>query len=229
MTSRITLTASDNHQLGAAIAGDLTSAIGGVVILQEIFGVNAHIRNVADRYAAMGFYAVAPALFDRVQPGIELDYDDAGKSAGIGFKKTIAAAALRDVSAAIAEAGKAGPVAVIGYCWGGSLAWRAACELPGLAAAVAYYGGELPGAATAQAACPVLAHFGSRDASIPMDNVAIFITAQSAADPAVTAYIYDADHGFNCDARPQYDAAAATQAQARTNAFLSPHLVQSHQ
>ena len=124
------------------------------------------------------------------------------------------------MSAAIDLARSAGPVSIVGFCWGGSLAWRAATCLGGLAGAVSYYGGELPSKAGLVSHCPVMTHFGSKDAGIPMEGVNAFIKAQADAAPAVETHIYDADHGFNCDARGQFDAAAAALAWDRTIGFL---------
>lgn len=223
MTS-LTLTADDGHKFEALTAGSATNAKGGVVILQEIFGLNPHIRSLPERYAAAGYYAVAPALFDRVEPGVALAYDADGKSRGMALKNAVDADAMRDVTAAIAAASAAGPVAVIGFCWGGSLAWRAATTSSQIVAAVPYYGGELPKHASARAHCPVLAHFGEHDASIPMAGVTSFMAAQADAVPPVATHIYDADHGFNCDVRAQFNASAATLAHDRTLAFLELHL-----
>ena len=214
------LTAEDGIELAACIAGDPANAKGGVVVLQEIFGLNAHIRDLPRRFAEAGYYAIAPALFDRAEPGVELDYDAVGKTRGIDLKNAVDADTIIDVSAAIDLARSAGPVSLVGFCWGGSLAWRAATCLGGIAGAVSYYGGELPAKAGLVATCPVLAHFGSRDAGIPMEGVNTFIKAQADAAPAVETYIYDADHGFNCDARGQFDAAAAALAWDRTIGFL---------
>ena len=220
MTHMMRITAEDGHEFDAAIAGDSASARGGVVVIQEIFGLNAHIRSLPARFAKAGYFAVAPALFDRAAPGVELDYDAAGKARGLALKDEVDADALFDVSAAIAAAAAAGPVTVVGFCWGGSLAWRAATCLTGLAGSVAYYGGELPSKAGLAAHCPVLAHFGEQDKGIPMEGVNAFIKAQTESNPPVTTHIYDADHGFNCDARSQYDEAAASLAWQRTLAFL---------
>ena len=144
MTHIIKIEAEDGHTLKAAVAGDPDTARGGVVVLQEIFGLNEHIRDLPRRFAEAGYYAVAPAMFDRAEPGVELDYNAAGKERGIALKNAVDADALFDVSAAIRAAAAAGPVSVVGFCWGGSLAWRAATCLNGIAGAVSYYGGELP-------------------------------------------------------------------------------------
>ena len=220
MTHMIKIEAEDGHTLEAAVAGDPDTARGGVVVLQEIFGLNRHIRDLPRRFAEAGYYAVAPAMFDRAEPGVELDYNAAGKERGIALKNAVDADALFDVSAAIRAAAAAGPVSVVGFCWGGSLAWRAATCLNDIVGAVSYYGGELPSKAGLVAHCPVLAHFGKRDQTIPMEGVKTFIKAQVDADPAVISHIYDADHGFNCDARDQFDASAAEMAWERTLAFL---------
>lgn len=220
MTQMIRITAEDGHTLDATTAGDPATARGGVVVLQEIFGLNAHIRDLPRRFAEAGYYAVAPALFDRAEAGVELNYDAAGKERGIALKNAVDSDSLFDVSAAISAAAVAGPVTVVGFCWGGSLAWRAATSLTGLAGVVCYYGGELPSKAGLVAHCPVLAHFGEQDQSIPMEGVNTFIKAQAEADPSVITHFYDADHGFNCDARTQYNADAAATAWERTLAFL---------
>ena len=220
MTQMMKLSAEDGHTLDAAVAGDPSTAPGGVVVLQEIFGLNAHIRSLPERFAEAGYYAVAPALFDRAERGVELGYDAEGRERGIALKNAVDDDAIFDVTAAISAAAAAGTVTVVGFCWGGSLAWRAATCLTGLSGAVSYYGGELPSKAGLISHCPVLAHFGERDKGIPMDGVNAFIKAQADADPAVETHIYDADHGFNCDARGQYDAAAADLAWQRTLAFL---------
>ena len=220
MTHMIKIGAEDGHTLEAAVAGNPDTARGGVVVLQEIFGLNGHIRDLPHRFEEAGYYAVAPAMFDRAEPGVELDYNTAGKERGIALKNAVDADALFDVSAAIRSAAAAGPVSVVGFCWGGSLAWRAATCLNGIAGAVSYYGGELPSKAGLVTHCPVLAHFGERDQTIPMEAVKIFIEAQADADPAVISHTYDADHGFNCDARGQFDATAAELAWERTIAFI---------
>ena len=220
MSDIIKLTAEDDVELAACVAGDPGNAKGGVVILQEIFGLNAHIRDLPRRFAEAGYYAVAPALFDRAEAGIELNYDADGKTRGIALKNAVDSDSIIDVSAAIGVAASGGPVTIVGFCWGGSLAWRAATCLNGLAGAVSYYGGELPSKAGLVAHCPVMVHFGSQDAGIPMDGVNAFIKAQAGAAPIVETHIYDADHGFNCDARSQFNAAAATAAWNRTIAFL---------
>jgi len=213
-----TLTAADGHDFATYIAQPDAAPHGAVVVIQEIFGVNAHIREVADRFAVAGYLAVAPALFDRARPGVELAYDADGVAAGRDLKEAVDANSEADVMAAIAFGRSAGRVAVVGFCWGGSLAWRLACRADSdLVAAISYYGGELPARADSTAHCPVMAHFGSHDASIPEAGARAFAAAQ----PDVESLFYDADHGFNCDHRAQYDAAAAGTAWTRSLAFLA--------
>ncbi|MGI9324552.1 MAG: dienelactone hydrolase family protein [Pseudomonadales bacterium] len=221
MGEQIQLQASDGATINAYTAS-AAAPKGGVVVIQEIFGVNAHIREVVDGYAQAGYAAIAPAIFDRVEPGIELGYDESGMGRGIelAFEKLDHEATLKDLEAAIAWAGGFGKVGVVGYCFGGLLTWRAACELSGVSAASSYYGGGVPGEAGRKPSCPVIAHFGKQDAHIPMDEVAKFEEAQ----PAVKVYRYDADHGFNCDHRGSFDAAAAETARTRTLDFFAANL-----
>jgi carboxymethylenebutenolidase len=211
------LTASDGHELDSyEVHPDDASA--SIVIVQEIFGVNPHIRSVVDRYASFGYRAIAPALFDRGERGVELDYDDAGKTRGIELVMPIAFdAAMLDVAAAVEHVAETGPVAVIGYCFGGSVAWIAACDLP-IAAAVGYYGGQVYGMRDRQPEVPTMLHFGELDHGIPLDQV----RAIAAAHPEVTVHVYPgADHGFNCDARATHEARSAAIALGRTLEFLA--------
>jgi len=193
-----------------------------VVVIQEIFGVNPHIREVADGYAADGYYAVAPQIFDRVQRGVELGYgaDDMQQGIALAFQKLDPALALLDLQAAIDRASVHGKVGVVGYCFGGLMTWRAACELQGVGAAVAYYGGGIAGETGRSPRCPVMMHFGDRDAHIPLTDV----EKVRAAHPEVEIHVYAADHGFNCNHRASHDAAAAALAKSRTLDFFARHL-----
>ena len=219
MGTQIELNGADGFRAGAYRAEPEGSARGGVVVIQEIFGVNAHIREVADGYARAGYLAIAPALFDRVERGVELGYDAAGMEAGIGFArgKLDIADAMTDLAAAIDAASEAGKVGVVGYCFGGLLTWLAACRLEGVAAASSYYGGGVPTQAELQPKCPVILHFGAHDAHIPVEQVEAF----AAAHPESPVHVYDADHGFNCDHRPSFDSAASELALERTLAHFS--------
>ncbi len=226
MGESITLKAADGHTFPAYVARPAGPARGGVVVLQEIFGVNSHIRAVADGYAAEGYLAVAPSTFHRVKAGVELGYGPDDMSAGIALKAQVEAlpapGVLADIQAAIDHAAPAGKVGIVGYCWGGLLTWRAACLLKGLSAAVPYYGGgtTTPEEIARTPRVPVLAHFGERDHWIPLEGV----QALQKAHPGVEVHVYAADHGFNCDQRGSYDAAAARLARERTLAFFAKYL-----
>ena len=215
----IRLTAEDGHELDAYEAGP-AGAAAGVVVIQEIFGVNAHIRDVVDRYGALGFRAVAPALFDRLGRGIELAYAPENVARGREMRGAIDwDDTVRDVGAAVAHLSGNGPVGAVGYCYGGSLAWLAANALP-VAAAVGYYGGQIIQFLDRAPQAPVLLHFGEVDYMIPLSDVEEI----GRAHPAVPIHVYSgADHGFNCDARDSYHAGAAPLALERTLAFLAEH------
>ncbi len=224
----VDLTSSDGVKVPAWVATPDGAPKGAVVVLQEIFGVNSHIRAVADRFAARGFLAVAPATFHRVQSGVELGYTAEDMQAGMGLKAAVEAlpapGVMPDIQAAIdyAAAQSGVKVGIVGFCWGGLLTWRSACTLTGLSAAVPYYGGGVttPDEAARTPQVPVLAHFGERDHWIPVDSVQAFARAH----PGVEVHIYAADHGFNCDQRGSYDEAAAMVARDRTLAFFDRHL-----
>jgi carboxymethylenebutenolidase len=193
-----------------------------VVVIQEIFGVNDHIRAVTDGYARDGYVAIAPQIFDRVERDVELGYEQADMTRGIelAFQRLDHKLALQDVQAAVDAAAAHGKVGVVGYCFGGLLAWRAACELDGVAAAVPYYGGGIAREASRPPRCPVMMHFGEKDAHIPMTDVDSIKTAQ----PNVRVFVYPADHGFNCDHRGSYDRDSANLAKQRTLEFFAEHL-----
>lgn len=213
------LTAGDGTQLAAyEVAPDGASA--AIVIAQEIFGVNGHIRSVVDRYASFGYRAIAPALFDRVEPGVELDYDEAGIARGRELATQIAfEPAMLDVAAAVEHVRDTGPVAVVGYCFGGSLAWLSASSLP-VAAAVGYYGGQVHGLIDRVPSAATMLHFGEVDHAIPVDHV----EAIAAAHPDVPVHVYaGAGHGFSCDARGSYHPLSAAIALGRTLEFLVDH------
>ena len=222
MSERVKLRAADGHEFSAYVAHPQGEPIAGLVVVQEIFGVNSHIRSVADGYAKDGFLAVAPALFDRIRPGIELGYEGADmETARSLMPKLDAEKAMADIAAAYAYAAKTTgkKVGVIGYCFGGTLAWVAAARLhPG--AAVGYYGGRIGNYIGEEPSAPVMLHFGKQDAHIPAEEV----EKVHAAHPEVEIYWYDAGHGFNCDVRSGYNAAAAKEARGRSLAFLKKHL-----
>ena len=221
MGTQVQLKASDGFALPAYRAEPSGTPRGGLVVAQEIFGVNRHIRSVCDGYAADGYRVIAPALFERYEKNVDIGYTADDIARGKELKARAATdAALRDIAAARDALAGDGKVGVIGYCWGGYIAWMSACRLSGFACAVAYYGGGVLEAGGETPRCPVLAHFGERDAMIPVDGVKRFAAAQ----PGVEVHIYAADHGFNCDQRGSYDAAAATLARQRSLQFLREHL-----
>lgn len=222
MGHMIELTAADGKKIAAYRADPAGTPRGGLVVIQEIWGVNSHIRNVADGYAADGYLAIAPALFDRVEAGVMMDqYTPETMQRGFGLmQKVDIDNGLKDVAAAVQLAGSAGKVGVVGYCFGGRMAWLSASRLAGIVASVPYYGGGIPGLAAEQPKCPVMLHFGERDAHIPLASVEEF----KKAHPALPVHIYAADHGFNCDQRGAWDAVAATLARKRTIEFLHKHV-----
>lgn len=216
------LHAVDGFTFGAYEALPEGEPKGAVVVIQEIFGVNSHIREVADGYAADGYAVIAPQIFDRAQRDVELGYEEADMGAGVklAFQDTTREDTLKDLQAAIEEAAKYGKVAVVGYCYGGLLTWLSACELEGVTCACAYYGGGIAGETERTAKCPVIMHFGELDAHISMADVDTI----KAAQPDVAVYVYPADHGFNCDHRASHDAQSAQTARERTAAFFAEHI-----
>jgi carboxymethylenebutenolidase len=215
-----TLMARDGHEFNAWLAAPNGPARGAIVVAQEIFGVNRYIRAVTDSYAAEGYVAIAPCLFDRIRRGIELGYGEKDVQQGRGYRlqipkeKTIA-----DLTASINVVRHAGRVAVLGYCWGGTLAYLAACELP-VACAVAYYGGQIKDHLGKSPRRPVMYHFAELDPHIPAEDIAKI----RAADPTGVFHLYPAGHGFDCEERSTYDAASAALARDRTREFLTAHL-----
>lgn len=226
MGNFIELKAADGFVFPAYVAQPQGAPRGGIVVVQEIFGVNSHIRSVADGYAAQGYLAVAPATFHRVKAGVDLGYGPDDMTAGMALKAAVeslpAPGVMQDLQAAIHHAAQAGKVGMVGYCWGGLLTWRAACMLEGLAAAAPYYGGGMttPEEAARTPKVPVMAHFGDQDHWIPLESVEAF----KRAHPEVEMHVYSANHGFNCDQRASHDAAAAKLARERTLAFFGKHL-----
>jgi carboxymethylenebutenolidase len=217
------LTASDSFKLRAYRADPSGKAKGGIVLIQEIFGVNHHIRAVCDRLAGEGYAAVAPAMFDRQQPNFESGYSP-GEIANA--RKFVAnpdwAAMLRDVQAAIDELKKNGAVGIMGFCMGGTISFLAASRLNGRSAAVCYYGGQIAKNADEKPKVPTQMHFGKEDASIPMSDVET-IKQKRGGDCEI--YVYpNAQHGFHCDERGSYNAEAAKLAWQRSMAFLAKHV-----
>lgn len=220
----ITLKAGDGHSVSAYEKKPAGKPRGGIVLVQEIFGVNAHIRRVVDGYVADGYHVVAPALFDRAERAVDLGYEQADVQRGIALRQKITIdQMLHDIAAARDALAGSGKVAVIGYCLGGSLAWLAACRLPGLAATVGYYGGMIAKHLDEKPKCPVMLHFGDEDHGIPMTDVAAI---RAAADPAmVQVFNYaGAGHAFNRDGNKAWHEPSAVTARKRTLDFLHRHV-----
>ena len=217
----VKLKAADGVEIDAWRAEPKGRPRGGLVVCQEIFGVNAHIRGVAEGYAAQGYLAIAPALFDRAQRGIELGYDSAGFARGrellgaIPREKT-----LLDLEAAVALAAEAGKVGVVGYCWGGTLSWVASAQSSGVAAAVGYYGSGILGLKDLSPKAPTMLHFGEKDPSSPMSG----IEELGKAHPEVALFTYPAGHAFNRAGNEAWHEASAALALTRTLAFFGAHL-----
>jgi len=221
MGKMIELTASDSHKLAAYRADPAGKPRGAIVVIQEIFGVNSHIKQVADGYAADGYLAIAPAMFDRVQKGFDVGYTppDIEKGRALRAKITVEMA-MKDAQAAVNEAKKAGKVGMVGYCWGGFVTWMASAQVSGLACAAPYYGGGILDHADIEPKVPVMGHFGDKDQHIPVDGVKQLAAKHSKQQ----IFIYSADHGFNCDHRGSYNAPAAKQARERTLEFFRKHV-----
>jgi carboxymethylenebutenolidase len=221
MGNTVTLTAKDGHKFDAYRADPSGAPKGALVVIQEIFGVNSHMKEVCDGYAKDGYVCIAPALFDRVEKGLELGYagddmDKAKETRGkLNWDDTLA-----DVAAAQDAVKDVGKVAIVGYCFGGSVAWLGATRMS-FACAVSFYGGNVADFAEEKPSCPVICHIGSEDGGINADKVAIIKKAQ----PDVPVYIYDgAGHGFNCNQRGSYNEAAATLSRSRTLEFLAKNI-----
>jgi carboxymethylenebutenolidase len=232
MGQMIHLTSTDGTQIAAYEVAPAGAPKGAVVVLQEIFGLNQHIRNVAEGYAQAGYYVIAPAMYHRVAAGIELGYTPADMTQGMVLKAAAEALLpklLEDVQAAIDHAARAGKAAgapkalkvgIVGYCWGGLMSWRAAQRLQGLSASAPYYGGGMTKELELPLHCPTMAHLSDNDDYVPMGGVAALQKAYLQA----TVHIYPAKHGFNCDERASFDAPSAKLARERTLTFFAEHL-----
>jgi carboxymethylenebutenolidase len=220
-----TIMARDGHEFRAWLAAPPGAARGAIVVLQEIFGINRHIRNVTDSFAAEGYVAITPSLFDRVRKGIELGYSPNETQEGRGYSMQLKPEqTLKDMTAAVNVVRHAGRVGVVGYCWGGTQAYLAARELP-VACAVAYYGGRIAQHLDKTPKKPVMYHFGEQDPHIPLSDV------QSIRDrhPEGVIHMYPAGHGFNCDERSSFDAPSAALARRRTVDFLAAHVAKEEE
>jgi carboxymethylenebutenolidase len=223
MGETIRLTAADGHTFGAYLARPSEKPRGGVVVVQEIFGVNSHIRAVCDGYAEVGYLAVAPAIYDRIEPDVQVGYTPEDITRGREMRgKCTMEDVIQDVGAAVDKAAEAGKVGIVGYCWGGQIVYVATCRMADkLSCGSSYYGGGIVSFLNEKPGVPLILHFGALDASIP----AAEIDQIRAANPDVRVYLYDdADHGFNCDQRRQYNADAARVARQRTLDFFATHV-----
>ncbi|WP_206020116.1 dienelactone hydrolase family protein [Pseudomaricurvus alkylphenolicus] len=219
----IQLTAADGFTLDAYQVLPQGTPKGAVVVIQEIFGVNGHIRQVTDSYAAAGYVAIAPALFDRQEKDVQLGYDQEAhwnKGMQLAFEGYDRDAGMKDIQAAVDAVAQYGKVAIVGYCFGGLLAWLAANQVTGLSAVSSYYGGFIGQEAHRKPQCPVILHFGKKDLHIPESE----INMVREANPEVTIHMYDADHGFNCDHRESYHAESSALAKEHTLAFFNAQL-----
>ena len=227
MSEWIKLNAQDGHELNAYVAQPNEPAVGAIVLIQEIFGVNAHIRSVADGYAEDGFVVVAPALFDRIESGVELRYEGEDMKRAFDFYQQLRPeTALLDVAAAYNEIKSLGKgVGVLGFCYGGLISWLSATRGENLkmqpACRVGYYPGGIGSVASEEPSCPVMLHFGAKDSHVGADQV----EAVRSAHPEVEIFVYEgAEHGFNCKPRSSFHPASAALARERTLAFLKTHV-----
>ena len=216
-----TIMARDGHEFQAWLAAPPGRPRGALVVLQEIFGVNAYIRSVADGFAAEGYTVIAPSLFDRIRRGIQLGYSAAEQQEGAGYRAQLSMeTTLKDIAAAVAVVRNSGRIGAVGYCWGGTLSYLSACQLP-LACAVVYYG-RVTAYLQQKPRCPLMYHYGADDHSIPLADVE---QVRAAAQSPETVYVYEgAGHGFSCDQRGSYNAGAAALARTRTVEFLARYL-----
>lgn len=220
MTQWIELTAADGHKFDTYTAGPAGKPKGGLVVIQEIFGVNSHIRSVCDGFAAEGYLCVSPALFDRTERKVELGYDEASVARGRDLRAKVSwEQVMQDMAAAMEAASAAGKVGSVGYCWGGSISFLCATRLP-VQAAVVYYGGQIVPFKDETANAPLLMHFGEADSGIPLTDVEQIKQAQ----PQAKVHVYPAGHGFNCDQRGSFEPTSARIARERTMDFFRQHI-----
>jgi len=218
--SNLQLRAADGNEFSAYVARPEGTPRGAVVIVQEIFGVNSHIRRLVEQYAAEGYLAGAPALFDRQKKGVELGYDPAGVEQGIAYmQKTDPEGVLADLNATIDAAAHTGRVGMVGYCWGGRMTYLAGCRT-NIAAGIAYYGAGIAGLLPETPRCPMLFHFGEHDTQIPLADIEKIRKAY----PQGVYHLYPAGHGFNCPDRASFDSGSAHLAFSRSLEFLRQHI-----
>jgi len=216
----LNLTAADGHQFTAFEAGNV-NAPRGLIVVQEIFGVNAHMRSVSERLASFGYRVLCPAFFDRTERGVELGYTPEDIKKGLALRAQIPESAVQQDIETAAAALDGKPVGIIGYCWGGSLAWLGATKTHSFKAAIGWYGGGIAAARDLKPNCPVQLHFGEADHGISMSDVAAIKKAQ----PEVQVFTYPgAEHGFGCEERPSFSPKDNELAELRSLAFFAEHL-----
>ena len=220
MADWVDLVASDGHKFRGWRAAPSGKPRAALVVIQEIFGVNHHIRSITERYAKEGYLAIAPAMFDRYQRDFETGYGPDGMAEAMAIVPKIEPPkALLDIEAARADVHSVGKVGIVGFCFGGTMSWLSACKLK-FDAASCYYGGQIARLKDEKPQCPAIMHFGAKDAHIPLSAVDEIKKAQ----PNVPVYLYDADHGFSCDERATYDEEAHKLAWNRTLKFFAETL-----
>ncbi len=220
MNKYVEIVTKDNHNFQAYLSQPRNIVKGGIVIIQEIFGVNDHIKEVCNLYSKNGFLTLAPCLFDREKKGIELNYDQKGIMEGRRLKELFDGLSINEIESSISFVESAGKVGIIGYCWGGSLSWRAACQFDNLSSSIIYYGGDVPKLKNLNPQCPTLCHFGELDQSIPLADVKEF----EKLNKNVNVFTYPADHGFNCNHRKHYNKKCSEIAYERSLSFLEKNL-----
>ena len=217
----INATASDGHEFDIYLAQSKGSPRGGIVLIQEIFGVNNHIKSVAERFSSNGYLVGAPSLFDRVQPDIQLGYSTEDVIRGKELKANWGKEKpLIDIIATLNIVRSAGRVAIVGYCWGGTLAWLSACHVDGFNAAISYYGGGIGQLLSIEPRCPSIFHFGEQDHAIPAEE----INSLRQAHPECPIYLYPAGHGFNCEQRDSFNSTSSAIAFERTIQHLDKYI-----
>lgn len=221
MDESIRATASDGHEFDIYLAQSKGSPRGGIVLIQEIFGVNNHIKSVAEKFASSGYLVGAPSLFDRVKPDIQLGHNIEDVTRGKELIEILGnERPLIDIEATLSIVRSAGNVAVVGYCWGGTLAWLSACQVDGFNAAVSYYGGGIGELTSMQPECPSIFHFGEQDHGIPITE----INSLKQAHPECPIYIYPAGHGFNCEQRDSFHLTSSKIAFERTIQHIDKYI-----
>ena len=221
MGESIKATASDGHEFDIYLAQSKGSPRGGVVLIQEIFGVNNHIKNVAEKFSSNGYLVGAPSLFDRVQPDIQLGYSTEDIRRGRELKDNLGnEKPLIDIIATLKIVRSAGRVAIVGYCWGGTLAWLSACHVDGFNAAISYYGGGIGQLLSIEPRCPSIFHFGEQGNAIPVAE----INSLKQAHPECPIYLYPASNGFNCEQRDSFHSTSSAIAFERTIQHLDKYI-----